>query len=127
MRIFDRRVLLMLAVVLPTACHKKSQSAEQLVAAAQADDRVIICRIADAAQFAPDCLVERRRGDDGNVLVLRHRDGGFRRIRVSLDGRRINQADGAEQMRMIGSTGNGVEIAIGADHYRIGAHQLKVR
>jgi hypothetical protein len=127
MRISDRRFLILAALPV-CACHNTGESAEQLVAAAQEDHRVIECRVDGAAHFTPDCFVERRKATDGSsVLVLRHSQGGFRRVQVSDDGRRINQADGAEQMQMIGKAGQGIEISVGDDHYRITPSQLKAR
>ncbi|RZM00040.1 MAG: hypothetical protein EOP68_23485, partial [Sphingomonas sp.] len=56
-----------------------------------------------AAALAGDCTIEQARGPDGVILTLRHADGGFRRLRVSPDGRSVIAADGAERARVTAS------------------------
>jgi len=72
-----------------------------------------------AAALALDCKIEQARGPDGVILTLRHADGGFRRLRVSPDGRGVVAADGAERARVTTSTPGGIDVALGTDRYRL--------
>ncbi|MEG8022714.1 hypothetical protein [Sphingomonas aerolata] len=53
------------------------------------------------------------------ILTLRHADGGFRRLRVSPDGRSVAAADGAERAQITASTPGSVDVALGTDRYRL--------
>jgi len=84
-------------------------------ASAPVDDGKADCAIGPDAAWARDCLIERA----GEMLTIRHPDGGFRRFRVLADGRGLEAADGAEMARLqIVGTGL-VEIRIGGDRYRL--------
>ncbi|WP_244648977.1 hypothetical protein [Sphingomonas sp. CFBP 13714] len=72
-----------------------------------------------AAALAPDCTIEQARGPDGVILTLRHADGGFRRLRISADGRGVIAADGAERARVTASTAGSIDVALGTDRYRL--------
>jgi hypothetical protein len=90
---------------------------EQAAAGASSpvDDGKADCAIGADAAWARDCLIERA----GDLLTIRHPDGGFRRFRVLADGRGLEAADGAETARLqIVETGL-VEIRIGGDRYRL--------
>lgn len=83
--------------------------------AAPVDDGKADCAIGADAGWARDCRIERA----GEMLTIRHPDGGFRRFRVLADGRGLEAADGAEMARLqIVETGL-VEIRIGGDRYRL--------
>jgi hypothetical protein len=83
-------------------------------------DRVA-CALADASAFADACTLERAQVEGAPVLVIRHPDGGFRRFAVK-DGSVI-EADGAEAATVT-RNGNTIEIAVGADRYRLTVAQL---
>jgi hypothetical protein len=84
-------------------------------AAAPVDDGKADCAIGADAALARDCIIERA----GEILTIRHPDGGFRRFRVLADGRGLEAADGAEMARLqLVETGL-VEIRIGGDRYRL--------
>jgi hypothetical protein len=70
--------------------------------------------------FERGCTIERT---GHHSLVLRHRDGGFRRLRVE-NGSPI-AADGAEPARVAGRAEGIVEITIGGDRYRVPAEALR--
>ena len=72
-----------------------------------------------AAALSPDCTIEQARGADGVILTLRHADGGFRRLRVSPDGRGVVAADGAERAQVTASTPGSIDVALGTDRYRL--------
>lgn len=85
--------------------------------AAPVDDGKADCRIDGAEEWARDCMVER----EGDMLTIRRADGGFRRFRVLADGRGLEAADGAEAavVKIVGD--RQIEVAAGADRYRLPA------
>ncbi|WP_242122915.1 hypothetical protein [Sphingobium sp. Sx8-8] len=77
----------------------------------------IECAIGPHGDWAASCPIERQ----GDLLTLRHADGGFRRFRIVADGRGVVPADGAEDAS-ISIVGKGrIEIRIGEDRYRLPA------
>jgi hypothetical protein len=56
----------------------------------------IACAVGGAVEFTEDCVLERTSVEGAQMLVIRHPDGGFRRLEVSKDGQNLNAADGAE-------------------------------
>ena len=80
------------------------------------DDSLIDCAIGKGA-WSRECGVER----EGDMLTLRHRDGGFRRLRIVQDGRGLVSADGAEDAKLTIIDKGLVEVTIGADRYRLPA------
>ena len=63
---------------------------------AGADTTPVECALGGSAAFAPDCTMERAEVDGQRTLIVRHPDGGFRRLLVTGDGRGVIAADGAE-------------------------------
>ena len=55
------------------------------------------------------------------VLTIRHPDGGFRRLRITADGRGVIAADGAEPARVSVIGPADIEVAVGGDRYRLPA------
>lgn len=102
------RPLALAAVLLVAAC--TPGEAEQ---AAQAGEP-ISCALAGASQFAAQCRVER----NGATIVVRHPDGGFRRLEVSADGQNLLAADGAQQSQSA-RKGDHFEVILGDDRYVI--------
>ena len=82
-----------------------------------AEQDVIACRSGGAAQFAPDCGVERQMEGGTPVLLVRHPDGHFRRFAVKTDGTGLAAADGAEPVRQQVVDGM-LEVSVGSDAYR---------
>lgn len=76
------------------------------------------CALAGAQTFRRDCLLELERGEEGHILVVRHKDGGFRRF--SLKDGELAAMDGSLPARQIG-TGKLLEVALGEDRYRFPA------
>ena len=58
---------------------------------------------------------------EGETLVLRHADGGFRRLALTQDGHGVAAADGAEQARVTIVDKAMIEVALGGDRYRLPA------
>ena len=105
------------ALLLLAAC---SQAAtEDAATAADADD-MIECAVAGATAFERLCAVERTQAEGAPILVVRHPDGGFRRLEVMSDGSGIATADGAQPAAVTRRDG-GVEVAVGTDRYRLPA------
>ena len=90
-------------------------------AAAEAEDDRIDCRIGNATQFERFCTIEVGEGDAGRTLVVRKPDGGFRRLRVTGDGRGVVAADGAEPAQVTIIADDRIEVAIGGDTFRLPA------
>ena len=88
--------------------------------AASAEDNRIDCRIGNADQFERYCTYEYAEGQPG-LLVVRKPDGGFRRLRVTGDGRGVVAADGAEPARVTIIADDRIEVAIGEDVFRLPA------
>ncbi|NML11666.1 hypothetical protein HHL08_16170 [Sphingobium sp. AR-3-1] len=85
--------------------------------AAPVDDGKADCALAGSGEWARDCLVERV----GEMLTLRHPDGGFRRFRVLADGRGLAAADGAEAAKLSILDDKRIEVVAGDDRYRLPA------
>ena len=88
---------------------------------AAADGR-IDCALEGARLFDRSCTVEEMTGADGVVLVVGRPDTGYRRLQITTDGRGVVSADGAEPAK-VAIVGDGmIEVAIGADRYRLPAN-----
>jgi hypothetical protein len=80
----------------------------------------IPCAKGNAALVA-DCTIEQAAGPDGIVLTIRHPGGGFRRLRVTADGRGVVAADGAEQAHVTVPAAGNIDVALGTERYRLPA------
>ena len=80
----------------------------------------IACAVA-GAPMAPNCGIERQPTPSGMVLVLRHPDGGFRRVKLVPDGRGVIAADGAIPARVKILDPTLIEVEIDGDIYRLPA------
>lgn len=87
---------------------------------ADASDR-IACAPAGATEFKRDCTIERTQDDDGLILTVRQPDGGFHRLRRTLDGRGVIAADGAERAVVTVVDAGLIDVAIGGARYRLPA------
>lgn len=83
----------------------------------QAATRQIDCALAGAQAFAPDCAVEQA----GSVLVVHHKDGGFRRLQKVDDGRGVVSADGVEETHVQWIADGRLEVTVGQDRFRFPA------
>jgi hypothetical protein len=89
---------------------------ENKVTQAKAEDR-IECALGGNGDFARNCAIER---GEGNVIVLRHENGGFRKLTLDPDGT-IDTADGADTLTLQTLSDGRTEIRIGYDSYRLPA------
>lgn len=80
----------------------------------------VFCALAGSQQFKDQCRVERSTVDGAKVIVVRHPDGGFRRLEVSQDGQNLLAADGADQSQSA-LKGDRYEVILGDDRYVIPA------
>jgi len=106
LRIFSFGILLA-----ATACSPK---AENKVATAEPNDR-IECATGGTANFTKSCAIER---GSGSPLILRHADGGFRRIDLAEDGT-ITALDGSDEARGKPLPDGRFELILGRDRYRL--------
>ena len=115
---------LLLAAAL-TACSRGDDTAADGaspsagVNAARQEDRVR-CALQGAEAFEAVCTRELAEGTDGEVWVIRHPDGGFRRFVLIDTGRRIATADGAEEV-IASRQGPDLEVRVARDRYRFPA------
>jgi hypothetical protein len=91
-------------------------AAENVTENVAAADR-IECAIGEGAEMANSCTLER---SGGNGLVLRHEDGGFRKLTLDADGT-IDTADGADGLALTPMSDGRTDVIIGADRYRLPA------
>jgi hypothetical protein len=86
-----------------------------------ASDNRIDCLIEGSTAFERNCIVETADSADGPLLTVRKPDGGFRRLQVTTDGTGVIAADGAEVAVVTMLADNRIEVAIGADRFRLPA------
>lgn len=100
------------------------QQAESDAAEQAALDGKIECALAGSAIFERTCTTEQIAGSEGNILVIRHADGGFRRFDILTDGRGLAPADGFDETRINLLSDGMIEVSSGDDKYRLPA-QIK--
>lgn len=88
--------------------------------AAAEDGGMVLCAAGGAA-LTRSCTIEQTQGPDGLILTVRNPDGGFHRLLATRDGRGVVAADGAEQARVSIAGADGIDVALGADRYRLPA------
>ena len=82
----------------------------------------IECALEGAKLFDRTCTVEEMSGADGTVLIVGKPAVGYRRLQVTTDGRGLIAADGS-QPATVAIIGEGlIEVAVGADRYRLPAN-----
>ena len=80
------------------------------------------CALAGSTDFSRNCTTERVSGPEGQMLVVRHPDGGFRRFKILTDGRGLLPADGTDPDFKIKVLANGmIEVRSVDDTYRLPA------
>ena len=99
-------------------CHK---AATDPFGAGTGDADRIGCAVAGAGDFTRVCTIDRVAEPDGLILTIRHPDGGFRRLRVTRDGRGVVAADGSEAVGVGIAGDNQIEVTVGKDRYRLPA------
>lgn len=84
-------------------------------AAGQADDG-IACALDGAKDFTRSCTRQIARSEEGEIWLIRHPDGGFRRFVIIDAGTRIATADGAEEVEAERKGAN-LEVRVGGQRY----------
>lgn len=87
-------------------------------ATTQASGEHIACAVTGAG-YANVCTIDRATTAQGQVLTIRHPDGGFRRLLMSHDGSGVTAADGALPIEVLGRGERGLEVAVGDARYRL--------
>lgn len=120
--------LLMLATISLAACGKNDadalNEAENAADEEAALDGKVECALAGSASFERTCTTERIASPDGQILVIRHADGGFRRFNILTDGRGLAPADGFDETKISLIENGMIEVSSGDDKYRLPA-QIK--
>ena len=124
-----RTVLMILIASLSlamTACGSDSEAdllaAESETAEEAALQGKVECALAGSPDFNRNCTTERVSGAEGQMLVVRHPDGGFRRFKILTDGRGLLPADGIDPDFKIKVLANGmIEVKSMDDTYRLPA------
>ncbi|HEX8223305.1 MAG TPA: hypothetical protein VF605_05770 [Allosphingosinicella sp.] len=81
----------------------------------------IPCALQGSPQFANVCTVERAPRPDGTILIIRHPNGGFRRLLITRDGRGVASADGAARAVVTMVAPDRIEVELAGDRYRLPA------
>lgn len=102
--------LLATMILMVSGCDRSSPALEEVDP--NAPDTVS-CQTAGAGKPEPVCRAEVK----GDLLTIRHPDGGFRRFRIVKDGRGLIAADGAEPARVTIAQGNRIDVQAGSDRY----------
>ena len=119
-----RAGLLLCAILLPAGCGDPGAATRDALADADAraaEDGRIECAVDGASALERVCTLEWLSGGEAPTLVIRHPDGGFRRLVVTTDGRGVAAADGAEPAIVSVVADNRIVVAIGQDRYRLPA------
>ena len=86
-----------------------------------ANDGRIECALEGAKLFDRTCTVQEMNGEGGTILVVGRGDVGYRRLQITTDGRGVVSADGSEPATVTIIGEGMIEVAIGADKYRLPA------
>lgn len=123
----SKRALLTSLTLLLVACGSGDpdadlKAAESETAQEAAAEGKIECALAGSTKFERTCTTERVSGNEGQLLVVRHADGGFRRFKILTDGRGLAPADGFDADFNIKVLENGmIEVRSVDDIYRLPA------
>jgi hypothetical protein len=87
-----------------------------------AADGKIECALAGRTDFNRDCSTERVTGAEGQLLIIRNPDGGFRRFTILGGGKGLEPADGFDDSFRIKLINDDmIEVRSGDDIYRLPA------
>jgi hypothetical protein len=118
-------IMILTLPILVASCSKqddrKMVKSEEKAAMQAEDDGKIECALAGADKFMRVCETERIAGPDGQILVIRHPDGGFRRFKVLTDGRGLVPSEGADLTKITVLDSGTIELLSGDDLYHLPA------
>ena len=110
------------------ACGKNEKAdfdrAEKLASKEAALDGKIECALAGSTTFERVCTSDKISGPEGQILVIRHPDGGFRRFNILTDGRGLSPAEGFDETKITILSSGLIELKSGDDLYHLPA-QIK--
>lgn len=121
--------LCMLAGVVACGKDKSDESlanAEKSASQEAALNGKIECALAGSTSFQRVCSTDRISGTDGQILVIRHPDGGFRRFNILTDGRGLSPSQGFDETKISIMANGMIELKSGDDLYRLPA-QVKTK
>ena len=122
----SRLLIISAAALTLSACGGQSgdealkQAEKEATQEAIADGK-IECALGGAKDFQRICTTERMATASGQLLVIRHPNGGFRRFRVLTDGRGLEPADGFDATSIEVLDGGQIELHSANDRYRLPA------
>ena len=112
-----------LAALLLAACSVKGEQGQAgpsagatAAASASAAPETVSCALKGATAYKDQCTVEHSQSEGKQFIVLRHPDGGFRRLEELEPGKRYKSVDGADEVA-VDANGNDLELTVGDDHY----------
>ena len=124
----SKAICLLAATLSLAACSgNEAESLEQAEASADeagALDGKVECALGGSTVFERTCTTERIANADGQMLVIHHADGGFRRFKILTDGRGLAPADGFDETKIALIENGMIEVSSGDDKYRLPA-QIK--
>ena len=97
-----------------------SSTAARSETAVAPEDTSVACALAGAKTFGRTCTRDISRDDVGEVWIVRHPDGGFRRFVLIDGGTRIATADGDKEVATQ-RVGGKLEVRVEGDRYRFPA------
>ena len=110
------------------ACGKNDKAAfdqaEKSASKEAALDGKIECALAGSSTFDRVCTTDKISGPEGQILVIRHPDGGFRRFNILTDGRGLSPAEGFDETKITILSSGLIELKSGDDLYHLPA-QIK--
>ena len=123
------KFLIIAAMVLGiAACGKNDKAAfdqaEKSASKEAALDGKIECALAGSSTFDRVCTTDKISGPEGQILVIRHPDGGFRRFNILTDGRGLSPAEGFDETKITILSSGLIELKSGDDLYHLPA-QIK--
>lgn len=125
MRTFNASIAL--AAFVLAGCDNKVETKADAVAikrgeeARAAAEGRIPCAIGGKGEFTLVCTIDRQQTQDGLILLIRHPDGGFHKLKVATDGRGVIAADGAAQAVVSLVDEDVIEVALEDARYRLPA------
>lgn len=117
MPISDRRAAALLMALLLTGCDGGGVPDAFSGKGGVVDKNRIDCAIGENAPWTRDCRIDQA----GDMLMIRHADGGFRRFRIVTDGHGVVAADGAEGAVVSIDGDRRISVHVGHDRYRLPA------
>ena len=110
----------LLGVLALTGCSQEPESPAQPSAAPAVVGgtrlRAVPCALRGATRYAQECLVESNSENGTTILIIRHPDGGFRRLEEVDGGKSFRAADGADTA-VVTVDKDKLAVAVEEDHY----------